>query len=141
MAEPLVVCPGVVVPEEAMEVRAVRSSGPGGQNVNKVASKVELRVDLARIIGLEASALQRLRAMAAGALAADGWMRVTSQRTRDRRLNLEDAMDKVRTLVRRALVRPTPRRKTRPTRTSVERRIDDKKRRARLKVTRRDTSR
>ncbi|HZU84956.1 MAG TPA: alternative ribosome rescue aminoacyl-tRNA hydrolase ArfB [Polyangiaceae bacterium] len=138
MAEPLVLCPGVVAPADAVEVRAVRASGPGGQNVNKVASKVELRVDLARLTGLDEGARERLRALAAGALDAAGWLRVTSQRTRDQRRNVEDAVDKVRALVRRALERPRPRRKTRPTRGSVERRLDDKRRRARVKTGRRD---
>ena len=139
MAEPLIVRAGVVVPIEAFEMRAVRSGGPGGQNVNKVASKVELRVDLARIAGLDAASLGRLRVLAAGSLDADGWLLVTSQRTRDQRMNLEDARDKVRALVLRALVRPRPRRKTKPTRGSVERRMDDKKRQGRLKANRRDT--
>ncbi|MDP9000082.1 MAG: aminoacyl-tRNA hydrolase, partial [Myxococcota bacterium] len=133
MTEPLVVRPGVVVPADAMEVRAVRSSGPGGQNVNKVASKVELRVDVSRVNGLDAWGLERLRGFAASALDADGWLRVTSQRTRDQRTNLEDAREKVRAIVLRALHRPTPRRKTKPTRGSVERRIADKKRRAQQK--------
>jgi ribosome-associated protein len=140
MAEPLVVRSGVVVPAEAMEMHAVRSGGPGGQNVNKVASKVELRVDIARIAGLDPDARARLRALAGAALDADGWLLVTSQRTRDQRANLEDARSKVCVLVLRALVRPRPRRKTRPTRGSVERRIEDKKRRGQVKAGRRDTS-
>ncbi len=138
MTEPLLVRPGVVVPAEAMEMRAVRSGGPGGQNVNKVASKVELRVDLLRIAGLDATARERLRRLAAGALAADGRLRVTSQRTRDQKMNLEDARDKIRAVVLRALERPRPRRRTSPTQGSVERRIDDKKRRSRTKTARKD---
>jgi ribosome-associated protein len=141
MISPLEICPGVVVAAEAQEMRATRSGGPGGQNVNKVSSKVELRVDLSRISGLDAGARQRLLAIASGGLDADGRLLVTSQRTRDQRQNLDDARDKVRVLVLRALVVPRPRRKTRPTRGSVERRIEDKKRRSRVKAGRRDDER
>ncbi len=137
MSDALVVRPGVVVPAEAMDVRAVRSSGPGGQNVNKVASKIELRVDLARVVGLDAGALDRLRAAVANALDAEGWLLVTSQRTRDQRQNLEDAREKVRTAIAKALVRPRTRRKTRPSRGAVERRIGQKKRRGQVKAERR----
>lgn len=141
MIPPLEIRPGVVVAAEAQEMRATRSGGPGGQNVNKVSSKVELRVDLSRISGLDHGARQRLLAIASGGLDAEGRLLVTSQRTRDQRQNLEDARDKVRILVLRALVVPRPRRKTRPTRGSVERRIEDKKRRSRVKAGRRDDER
>ena len=137
MPEPILVRPGVVVPADALTFRAVRSSGPGGQNVNKVASKVELRVDLALIQGLDGGARSRLHIACANALDADGRLLVTSQRTRDQRMNLEDARDKIRALVAHALVRPKPRRATRPTRGSVQRRLDDKKRRAKTKSGRR----
>jgi ribosome-associated protein len=141
MIPPLEIRPGVVVAAEAQEMRATRSGGPGGQNVNKVSSKVELRVDLSRISGLDHGARQRLLAIASSGLDAEGRLLVTSQRTRDQRQNLEDARDKVRILVLRALVVPRPRRKTRPTRGSVERRIEDKKRRSRVKAGRRDDER
>jgi ribosome-associated protein len=132
----IVVRAGVFVPADAITIRAVRSSGPGGQNVNKVASKVEMRVDIDRIAGLDADARARLRA--AGTTDADGRLLVTSQRTRDQHLNLEDAREKVRALVHRALERPRPRRRTRPTRGSVERRLEDKRRRSETKSSRRD---
>jgi ribosome-associated protein len=120
-----------------MNVRATRASGPGGQNVNKVSSKVELRVDLTRIEGLDPAARARLMALCAASLDADGQLLVTSQRSRDQRKNVDDAMEKVRQIVLRALVRPRPRRKTRPTRGSIERRIEDKKRRSQVKQGRR----
>jgi ribosome-associated protein len=141
MSTALVVRPGVVIPADAMRMSAVRSGGPGGQNVNKVASKVELRVDLARVVGLDEGARVRLRALVAGALDADGHLLVVSQRTRDQRANLDDAREKVRVLVLRALVRPLKRRKTKPTRGSVERRIEEKKQRSHVKAARRDVDR
>jgi ribosome-associated protein len=105
--------------------------------VNKVSSKVELRVDLARVVGLEPDARGRLRAMAHGRLDADGKLLVTSQKTRDQPKNLDDAREKVRALIAQAMVRPVPRKATRPTRASVERRIESKKRHARDKQLRR----
>ena len=125
------------IPDSAVSIRAVRSSGPGGQNVNNVASKVELRVDLHAIIGMHPEALARLRALSANQLDAEGKLLVVSQLTRDQRRNVEDAREKVRELVRRALVRPVPRRKTKPSRASKERRLDEKKRHSRNKALRR----
>lgn len=121
----------VVVPAAAITMRAVRSSGPGGQNVNKVSSKVELRVDLARIVGIGAPALARLVAACARAIDAEGRLVVTSQRTRDRIANVRDARRKIEKAIARALSAPRPRRRTAPTRAGVERRLSDKKRRAR----------
>ncbi len=134
MLEAIVVRPDVVVPSEALSFRAVRASGPGGQNVNKVASKIELRVELARIVGLAPDARERLRRACENALDAEGRLVVVSQVTRDQRRNLDDAREKVRVLVARALPRPRLRRSTKPTRGSVERRLSEKKHRARTKA-------
>ena len=113
MGEPLRVSSSVVIPAEAIAFRAVRSSGPGGQNVNKVASKVELRVDLDGIEGLPAAARARLETLAGHRLDAAGRLVITSQASRNQARNLDDARDKVRSLIRAALVRPRPRRATR----------------------------
>jgi ribosome-associated protein len=136
MAEPIRIAKGILVPEAAVEWRAVRSSGPGGQNVNKVASKVELRVDLREISGLSGPARARLDTLAASRRDADGRLLVTSQRTRDQLRNLEDARDKVRKLVERALKSPRPRRLTQPSPSAIERRLKEKRRRSGVKETR-----
>lgn len=135
--EPIRISPNVVVPQAALRMRGVRSSGPGGQNVNKVASKVELRVDVARIEGLTADARARLVALAAPRFDADGLLLVVSQRTRDQPKNLEDARAKVAALVARALVVPKPRRPTRPSRAARSARLRDKRQAALRKAARR----
>jgi ribosome-associated protein len=135
--EPLRVAAGVVVPARAISVRAVRSSGPGGQNVNKVASKVELRVELAAIEGLDEDARRRLAALARSRLDADGFLLVTSQRTRDQRRNLADARAKAGALIARSLLVPRRRRPTRPSAAGVERRLGRKRRAAERKRARR----
>jgi ribosome-associated protein len=116
------------VPESALEWRAVRSSGPGGQNVNKVASKVELRVDLARIQGLSEGARARLEHLTERRRDASGRLLVTSQLTREQARNLDDALAKVRALIARAQVEPRGRRPTAPTRAARAKRLDEKRR-------------
>ncbi len=127
MGEPIRIAKGILVPEGGIEWRATRSSGPGGQNVNKVASKVELRVRLDSVSGLSAPARARLAAFAAGRLDADGRLLVTSQRTRDQLRNLEDARDKVKKLIERSLKAPRPRRLTQPGPGAIERRLKAKR--------------
>ena len=133
MGEPIRIGRGVMVPAAALSWRAVRSSGPGGQNVNKVASKVELRVDLGAVTGLSAAARARLAAAAATRLDADGRLLVTSQRTRDQGRNLEDARDKVRRLLENALREPKRRHATVPSPAARDRRVRTKKRAAERK--------
>jgi ribosome-associated protein len=133
MSEAISVNGGVRVPAHAVTVRAVRASGPGGQNVNKVATKVELRVDVEAIEGLSDAARARLRALAGRRLDAEGRLRVTSQASRNQARNVEDAREKVRRLVVTALVRPRARVATRAPAAAEERRLDVKRRRAALK--------
>ena len=132
----IVVTDSVRVPERALTMRAVRASGPGGQNVNKVASKVDLRVDLEAIEGLTDPARDRLRALVGRRLDAEGRLQITSQVTRDQTRNLEDAREKVRTLVATAMLEPKRRRASRPTAAARQRRIESKKLRAVVKRSR-----
>ena len=134
--EPIRVAEGVRIPEAALSIRAVRSSGPGGQNVNKVASKVDLRVDLARIEGLDDDARERLLRLSEGRRDAEGRLMVVSQLTRDQKRNIDDARSKIIALVARALVVPRHRRKTRPSAGSRRARLEGKRRAATLKQAR-----
>ena len=133
MTDPLSVGPGVTIPATDLSWTAARASGPGGQNVNKVASKVELRFDLAGTRALSAAVKARLRAIAGRRLDADGRLRVVSQRTRDQAQNLADARAKLAEMIGQALVAPRPRRPTRPTLGSKRRRAEAKRRQSNKK--------
>jgi ribosome-associated protein len=129
----LVITPDVSIPDEEFEWKFIRSSGPGGQNVNKVASAVQLRFLLPRNVSLPTSARNRLRRLAGQRLVDDGSILISARSERSQDQNRRDALERLAELIRAALIEPKIRKKTRPTLGSKERRIESKKRRGATK--------
>ena len=126
----------ITLPAAELSWSASRASGPGGQNVNKVASKVDLRFDLEGSAVLTPTVKNRLRKLPAIRLDSEGRIIIVSQTTRDQARNLDDARQRLAEMVRAALVVPKRRKKTRPSRGARERRLKAKKERAGKKETR-----
>lgn len=129
--------PNARVPESAVRIQTSRSGGPGGQSVNKLASAVEVWVPVTQIEGLDEPAQARLRALAGARLTKDDEVHIRAEDTRSQRDNRTIVLERLAELIRRALVRPKHRRKTKPSRASKQRRIDAKKQRGETKALRR----
>jgi ribosome-associated protein len=129
--------PFIRIPDEELHWSFARSGGPGGQNVNKVASKAVLRWDLSRSVAVPEEVKVRLRTQQRGRITTAGELVVSSQRHRDQERNREDCLDKFRQMLEAAATPPKRRKPTRATRGSQEARLAAKRRRSAAKLRRR----
>lgn len=129
----LQITPRLAIGEEEIEERFVRASGPGGQNVNKLSTAVQLRFNLEGSASLRADVKERLARIAGKRMTSDGFLVINAQRFRTQERNRQDALDRLAELIRQALPPPVPRRATKPTLASKKRRIEGKKQRSAIK--------
>ena len=133
---PLIITPDIVIPDEELEWKFIRSSGPGGQNVNKVASAAQLRFLLPQNTSLPVSARNRLRRLAGQKLIDDGSILFKSMSERSQEQNRRAALERLEAMIRASLVEPKIRKKTRPTYASRLRRLEGKTKRSGVKAMR-----
>lgn len=127
----------IAIDEREIEQHFIRASGPGGQNVNKVATAVQIRFDVIHSRSLPDEVRRRLISLAGSRVTKDGILVIDARRFRTQERNRQDAVDRLLTLIRAAAVRPKPRRKTKPTLASKQRRLEVKRQRSKIKRGRR----
>jgi ribosome-associated protein len=131
------ITPTIAIDEREIDESFVRASGPGGQNVNKLSTAVQLRFDVRHSPSLPEDVRTRLERLSGSRLTTEGVLIISAQRHRTQARNRDDALDRLIVMIRQAAVVPRKRRPTRPTKASRERRIESKKRNARTKRLRR----
>ena len=129
----ITITPSIALDESELQESFIRGSGPGGQNVNKVATTVQLRFDVRNSPSLPADVKARLERLAGRRLSGEGVIVITAQRHRSQDRNREDAVARLVELIRQATERPKPRRATRPTLASKKRRLEAKSQRSQVK--------
>jgi ribosome-associated protein len=129
--------PNLVIPDSDLSFAFIRASGPGGQNVNKVSSAVQLRFDMAGTTALSDAVKSRLRALAGRRVTDDGAILITARNQRSQDHNRREALERLADLISKALIVPKTRKATRPTRASKERRLESKTRQQQTKKARR----
>ena len=136
----IAITPAIALSENEIKFRFVRASGPGGQNVNKVSSAVELYFDLLRSPSLTDDIKQRLQKLAGKRVSSDGILLIEAQRFRTQILNRKDAIARLTTLIQAAAIPPKSRTPTRPSRSQREKRLTVKRQSSQIKQTRRPKS-
>lgn len=131
------ITPAVAIREDEIEIEFVQASGPGGQNVNKVATSAQLRFDVRNSPSLPEDVRARLSRLAGKRLTAEGILIIEAKRYRSQEQNRQDAIQRLVELIRKAAEKPKVRRRTKPSQASIQKRLEEKRRRGEIKRQRR----